>query len=250
MYPGGRSIPARAASAGKGSGMRQRLAIVLITLGCVLVTGIGSAAASVVPLPNATVAKVKGLAGYHFRVGTTIKRLTMRGRVTVPNSTCGTTRHYGLQIGAGYRLGGVAGQPVSAIVLILLKCTASGQSGTAQIVAGYNAKDPTIKIHPGDVIKVWVSVTASKAIAVITYPDGRSRSLSALGGKPTGGDYALTLPVWNPPHYTPAAFAGCFVKRKQLSAFHPNIWESITGGGTVDGHVSTLTNGTAFTITY
>lgn len=232
--------------------MRQRLAIVLTTLGCVMATGPGSAAASVVSLPNATVVKVKGLAGYHFRVGTTIKRLTMSGRVTVPNSTCGAkTRKYGLQIGAGYRLGGPTGQPVSAIVLILLKCTAGAQvAGTAQIVAGYNAKDPTIKIHPGDVIKVWESVTASRAIAVITYPDGRSRSLSAPGGKPTGGDYALTLPVWNPPHYTPVAFAGCYVKKQKLSAFHPNIWESITGGGTVDGHVSGLTNGTAFTITY
>ena len=225
--------------------MRRQLAVVLTTIGFMTASGLAPAAAGADTF--AAVTKVKGLAGYHFKVSKTAS-LTVRGSVTVPGSTCGSGSHgYGLQIGAGFSRGGAL---ESAIVSILLKCGGGSQGpGSAEIVAGFNARDLSRSITPGEVIKVKASVNATRATATITYPSGKRVSISAGGGKPTGGDYALTLPNSSPPTYSTVTFANCTVNKKNLSTVNPLVWESVTSGGTVDGTVSSLTGGSSFTIT-
>jgi hypothetical protein len=225
--------------------MRRQLAVVLTTVGFVAASGFAPAAAGADTF--AAVTRVKGLAGYHFRVSKAAS-LTIRGSIAVPRSACGSGRHdYGLQIGAGFSSGGVL---ESAIVSVLLDCARGRHgAGATELVAGFNAREPARRITPGEVIRVKASVNAATATAAITYPSGKTVSVSAGGGKPTGGDYALTLPDSSPPRYSTVTFTRCTVNKKNLSAVNPRAWESVTSGGAVDGTVSSITGSNSFTIT-
>lgn len=236
--------------------MHRRLAIVFsavfIGAGCVA-TGVAPAAAGVSTAAQArsgqtlTVKKV-GLAGYHFRVsGRAV--LKVHGTIKVPSSTCGRkTRRYSLQIGTGFSSGG---QPVDAIVLLQLRCRGGTQrSGSAELVAGYHALIPPRPVRAGQTLRIRTTVKATWSGATVVYPSGASYSVYGPGGHPTGAAYALTLSGPRPAHYTPVKFTRCTVNKRRLSAFHPGIWESVTSSGKVDGSVSALSNGTAFTITF
>ncbi len=228
--------------------MRQRLAIILATAGCVAVSGFGSAAASASTGITPTVTKRTGLAGYYFTVSRT-STLIVHGSIKVPSAACGSGAHsFGMQIGAGFSRGGLH---LDAIVLLQLTCRSGKVSGTAQLVAGYNAALPATAIRAGQVVQISASVrSAGGSFAKIVYPGGASAAVWGPGGTPTGADYALTLPSSQPPHYSPVAFSGCLVNGKKLSAFHPKTWESVTTSGAVDGRAGSLTGGTGFTISY
>lgn len=227
--------------------MRQRLAIILAALVCLApIPGLASAATG--GTARATVTTRVGLAGYHFRTRKTYLRI--RGHITVPKSTCGAkTYRYAPQIGAGFTVGSL---PEDAIVVLHLKCSAGRQRpGTAELVAGYHVKMPARLITAGQTVRIRITVTSGRASAQIIYPNGASVTVSSGGGKPTGVSYALVLPATSPPHYSPIAFTGCWVNRVKLSAYHPNIWRSVTKSGAVDGTVSRpLGGGSKFTISY
>ncbi len=229
--------------------MRQRLAIIIATAGFVVGSGFCVTAASASTGIHASVTKRAGLAGYYFTVSKTTTALRLRGSVKVPTSTCGKRlRSYSLQIGAGFTRGGLH---EDAIVVLMLNCKAGTQgTGTAQLVAGYDVSMPATPIKAGQVVRIIATVTSHGSFAKITYANGASAAVWGPGGRPTGADYALTLPNWYPPRYSAVTFSGCTVNKKKLSAFHPNIWESVTTPGAVDGRVSTLTGGTGFTISY
>jgi hypothetical protein len=230
--------------------MRQRLAIILATAGCVAVSGFGSATAHASAGIAASVTKRTGLAGYYFTVSKTTTTLIVRGRVKVPAATCGSGTHsFGLQIGAGFTRSGLH---QDAIVLLELACRSGNQvSGTAQLVAGYDVVIPARTVSAGQVLQISASVRSwGGSFAKIVYPGGGSAAVWGPGGRPTGVDYALTLPGSQPPRYSPVTFSGCTVNHKTLAAFHPKIWESVTASGAIDGRVGSLTGGTAFAITY
>jgi hypothetical protein len=220
-----------------------------------MLIGAGCVASSSVPALAGTssgtrirTTKQLGLAGYHFRVS---KKTVLKahGTITVPTSTCGRrTRRYGLQIGVGFDNGTLH---QDAIVLLMLKCKAGRQrNGTAQLVAGYHAKIPARPVKAGQTLRVRVTVKGTYSSATLVFPGVASYTVTGPGGRPTGADYALTLSASRPAHYTPVQFSDCTVNKRNLSVFRPRIWESITSTGKVDGQVSPLTDGTAFTITY
>lgn len=224
--------------------MRQRGTVCIAIAACALValTGPATAAGS----PARVLSNRLGLAGYHFSVSG-ISRIHVRGTFTVPNSTCGNAaRYYQLQIGAGFKNGSTPGD---AIVVIELKCKSGTQdAGYAQLVAGYNVIDPAASITAGETVTIAVTAESSRSAARIALPGGKSYYISGNGGSPRGGDYALTISSPRPPHFSTVTFSNCTVNGTDLSSFQPKAWESVTSSGKVDGSVSSLHDGTSFTI--
>lgn len=224
--------------------MRQRLIVCVAMAGWALL-GFGGTAMAAGSSTRVLSDKV-GLAGYHFRVSG-ISRIHVRGTFTVPTSTCGSAaRHYQLQIGAGFK-SGLARE--DAIVVVALRCKSGTQGvGSVQLVAGYHVIDPATPIRAGERVTIAVTVESDRSAARIGLPGGKSDYISGAGGSPRGGDYALTISSPRPPHFSPVRFSNCTVNRKDLSSFHPKVWESVTSSGKVDGRVSSLRDGTNFTI--
>jgi hypothetical protein len=227
--------------------MTHRSGIILTVLACLLF-GFSPAWASSIHANRARVHDRVGLAGYHF--ATSKASLLVRGRITVPKSTCGKdTYRYAPQIGAGFVSGSLH---EDAIVVLHLKCRAGHQRpGTAEVVAGFHVKRPAALITAGQTIRVRLTVRGGWSSAEIIYPSGKSVKVWGSGGSPSSVAYALVLPRSAPPHYSPLKFTACYVNSKRLSAFNPRIWQSVTSAGVVDGKVSSLSgNGTSFTISY
>lgn len=212
--------------------------------GCILLPLAGPAAAAG---PHAKVTSNRiGLAGYHFRMSGA-SRIHVRGTFTVPTATCGSTaRPYQLQIGAGFKKGAAR---EDAVVIVMLQCKSGKQgTGSAQIVAGYHALEPAAPIKAGEVLTIAVTAEKSHSAARLVLPNGKSYYVSGLGGTPEGGDYALTINGSKAVHFSTVTFSKCMVNGGPLSAVKPNVWESVTSSGQVDGRVSPLTGGTSFTI--
>ena len=227
--------------------MRQRLVVCIALAGCVLLaplapTGLATASAST----RAVLSNRLGLAGYHFRVSGT-SRLHIRGKFTVPTSTCGgAARYYQLQIGAGFRSGS---NREDAIAVVALKCKNGVQgTGYVQLVAGYFAIDPATPIKAGEQLTIAVTVEGSRSAVRVGLPGGKSDYLSGSGGTPEGGDYALTISSPRPPHFSTVTLTDCTVNSLNLSTYHPDVWDSVTSSGKPDGTVSPLSGGTSFTI--
>ena len=204
----------------QGLEMTHRAGIILATLAFGLFT-FSPAWASTISTHTATTHNRVGLAGYHF--ATSKASLQVRGRITVPKSTCGkNTYRYAPQIGAGFTSNSLH---AVAIVVLNLKCRAGHQRpGTAEVVAGFHAKKPATLIKAGQTIRVRVTVKSGWSSAEIIYPGGRSVTVWGAGGRPSSVAYALVLPNSSPPHYSPLKFSACYVNSRRLSAFHPRIW--------------------------
>lgn len=227
--------------------MRQQFVVCTALAGCVLLAllapaGLATASASA----PATMSSQLGLAGYHFRVSG-ISRLHVRGKFRVPTSTCGTVgRYYQLQVGVGFRSGS---NHEDAVAVVALKCSHGVQeTGHLQLVAGYYAVDPATPIRAGEKLTIAVTVEGSRSAVRVGLPGGRSDYLSGSGGTPKGGDYALTISSPRPPHFSTVTFTACTVNWRDLSHYHPAVWDSVTSSGKADGTVSRLSGGTSFTI--
>ncbi len=232
--------------------MRQRIGIILATLGCAAAAGLSPMVASASVTASHQPKQRVGLAGYHLTVNGRTRSVSVRGNVTVPSATCSQMRHFQLQMGAGFTS---AGNPEEAIVVLQLKCHPGGRvTGNAQLVTGFSARIASKPITAGETLHIWVIVGPFGATARLIYPDHKQVAVSAPGGTPRGADFALTLPNSNPAHYSPVSFVSCSVNDRPLSDFSTGSWESvIKGTTTVDGLPSALTNRkytSAFTITY
>lgn len=190
--------------------MRQRLVPVLVAAGSAALCAFAPAAAAA---SQATPQNELGLAGYHFRVSSS--SVTVQGSVTAPKVKCWTRpRRYQLQIGASYSRRGYLD---NATVLLKFTCENGVQKpGTAELVAGFNALIPSETIKPGQTLKIKDTVSSRAAKAVLTFPSGKSVWVTAGGGTPVGGAYAMTMSHTRPPIYQPVAFTGCLVNGKPL----------------------------------
>ena len=227
--------------------MRRQLIVCIALAGCALLaslapTGLAAASASAPAVRSNRL----GLAGYHFRVSG-ISRLHVRGKFTVPTSTCGSAaRYYQLQIGAGFRR---SGSNRDVVAIVALKCKNGVQgTGYVQLVAGYFAIDPATPIKAGEQLTIAVTVEGSRSAVRVGLPGGKSDYLSGSGGTPEGGDYALTISSPRPPHFSTVTFTDCTANWLDLSIRHLGVWDSVTSSGKPDGTVSPLSGGTSFTI--
>jgi hypothetical protein len=194
-------------------------------------------------LASPGVVKEHGLAGYH--AATRGRSVTVRGKITVPRASCGRGAFaYAPEIVARYYVG--HGLKLASVGLSLACDLGVPVYGDASLSINGRTKVVSHPLRAGQTVAITIAVTRSRTTVTIAYSARSSASLKGAGGRPYDAQYLVALV--RPPSYRPVKFSACTINQRKLSALHPGAWESVTKSGRVDGRVSRITKGTAFTV--
>jgi uncharacterized RmlC-like cupin family protein len=229
--------------------MRKQAARLITAAGMVLVTSTAlvtatgaAAGASTSPVTAAT--KELFRAGYHFTVAKGTASLTVKGTITVPTISCGSGDFVLTpELVAHYRVGTSLD---TASAQIALSCVSGIPIyGDAVLDVGNKTVNVPKEVSPGENVAITITITKSSASVKIVY--ATTASDSSAGGTPNDVEYPVGLP--SPPTYSPVKFSGCTVNGKSLGSYQPSAWEAVNKSGKVIGVPSSITGGTAFSVT-
>jgi hypothetical protein len=228
--------------------MRQRVFRLITTTGmalvasAALVSAAGLAAASTAPANAPT--KELFLAGYHFTVSKDTTSLTVKGSITVPTISCGSGDYvFAPQVVAHYHVGNNLDTASAALGLGCISGLPA--YGDPVLVVGSKTVNVPHQVTPGEAVAVTITITKSATSVKIAY--STTATDSGAGGSPADAQYSVALPT--PPTYSPVKFSGCTANGKDLSSYSPGAWEAVNKSGKVIGIPSSISNGTAFSVT-
>jgi len=196
--------------------------------------------------PAAASTRTLFVAGYHFNAprGST---LTVRGRITVPHSSCGLgTYVFAPEIEARYYVG--TGLKVASVTLAMGCADGVSYGGDPELLVDSHNRTVHHQLQAGETVGVVITITRSGSSAKISFSRRSSVTVHGPGGRPKDGVFVNDVP--RPPRYGPVKFAACLVNGRRLASLRPSAWTAVNRHHAVIGRTSRLSHGTAFTVSY